>query len=132
MENKTCFTCVYSHIFNEELLCGKNSNCNDGSDYIKVSEDDNKNCWSENKQSIIYFKRELLCVENFELNNGQINELYKESLKLLDNDKVELTLDDIKNFIGLEYNIHKNDKDFGLDTIRKDMLEVINMYNQRC
>ncbi|MBN1076033.1 hypothetical protein DVV91_17060 [Clostridium botulinum] len=70
-------------------------------------------------------------MRNFELNNVQLNELYEESLKLLDNDKVELTLDDIKNFIGLEYNIHKNNKDFDFDTIRKDMIEVINMYNSK-
>lgn len=70
-------------------------------------------------------------MSNLELNNGQINELYEESLKLLDNDKVELTLEDIKNFVGLEYNIHKNNEDFGFNTIRKDMLEVINMYNSK-
>ncbi|OSA95738.1 UNVERIFIED_ORG: hypothetical protein B2H93_04770 [Clostridium botulinum] len=70
-------------------------------------------------------------MKNFELTNGQINELYEESLKLLDNDTVELTLDNIKNFIGLECNIHKNNKDFNFDTIRKDMLEVINMYNSK-
>lgn len=70
-------------------------------------------------------------MKNFELNNNQINELYQESLKLLDNDKVELTLDDFKNFIGLECNIHKNNKDFGFNTIRKDMIEVINMYNSK-
>lgn len=70
-------------------------------------------------------------MSNFDITDNQINELYEESLKLLDNDKVGLTLDDIKNFIGLEYNIHKNDKDFGFNTIRKDVLEVINMYNSK-
>lgn len=70
-------------------------------------------------------------MSNFELNNNQINELYQESSKLLDNDKVKLTLDDFKNFIGLEYNIHKNNEYFGFNTIRKDMLEVINMYNSK-
>lgn len=49
MENKTCFNCAYSHIFNEELKCSRNSISKDGSDYLKVNDDDNKKCWSENK-----------------------------------------------------------------------------------